>query len=63
MTKSVPLRKERTLSKRKLAQQAIAVASFGRLIEVEVDGKPVKFWAMQEQAYATVMRALRVHAE
>lgn len=60
MTKASATRKAGKAARKKIADEAISVACHGRLIEVDVDGVPVKFWAMPAKAHQVVVSALQV---
>lgn len=59
MTKASKSRVNRKAARERLASTALEVAAHGRMIEVEIEGVPVKFWAMPATAFSTVMSALQ----
>lgn len=59
MTKASPSRVNRKKARANVASTALQVAAHGRIITVDIDGKPVTMWAMPASAHQVVMAALQ----
>lgn len=62
MTKASATRIKSKAARLNVAQTAMKVAAHGRMIEVDIDGKPVTMWCMPASAHQVVMAAFQTLA-